>query len=230
MRDELKNFTLLYAEDEDFIQERMSEYFKTYFKEVYLASDGKMTLDIYLQKRPDVVILDINMPIIDGLSVAREIRKKDDTTRIVMLSAHSDKALLLEATEINMSRYLIKPVDTLALKKALDKLSCELLEMSKNYLRLGEHTIWNVKTKQLFKENKAFALKVKDRKLLELLIKHQGRCVSKEEIMVHVWENSLEIEISSDMIKTQVNQLRKVIEKKCIESIYAQGYTLHEYM
>ena len=58
MRENLKNFTLLYAEDDKAIQKEMLEYFSSYFKEVFTANDGKEALEIYKQNRPDVMILD----------------------------------------------------------------------------------------------------------------------------------------------------------------------------
>jgi two-component system, OmpR family, response regulator VanR len=144
MREHLKNYTLLYVEDEPQVQERMAEYFESYFHHVYCAADGEEALELHRRYSPDVVMLDINMPKINGLEVARRIRHEDPHTRIIMLSAHSEKEILLQASEIDMSKYLIKPVSRIELKGALDKVASELIALpnqsDKNRL---EYTIDN---------------------------------------------------------------------------------------
>ena len=97
MRENLKNFTLLYAEDDKAIQKEMLEYFSSYFKEVFTANDGKEALEIYKQNRPDVMILDIYMPHLTGIELTKILRENDYKTKIVLITAHSNDTLLLEA-------------------------------------------------------------------------------------------------------------------------------------
>jgi len=73
----LKRHTILYVEDEPEIQANISEYLSNYFGTIHLASDGKEALAQYYKNRPDVLLLDINLPNTDGLSVAQEIRESD---------------------------------------------------------------------------------------------------------------------------------------------------------
>ena len=119
MLDVLKSKTILYVEDEIQIQKSVSLYLENYFDAVFVADDGEAALESYRKYRPDVVLLDINLPKRDGLSVAREIRDEDGKTKIVMLTAHTEKEKLLAATELNLCRYLVKPVTPRHFKETL---------------------------------------------------------------------------------------------------------------
>jgi len=85
----MSNLTLLYAEDD--LQSRKNYAFvlEEYFSEVYLAEDGREALDIYHEKKPDVLLLDISMPFIDGLDVAKAVRTTNKDIPIIMLTAHA---------------------------------------------------------------------------------------------------------------------------------------------
>lgn len=109
MRRNLKNFTLLYAEDDKSIQVEMLEYFSSYFKEVYVANDGKEALETYKQNKPDVMILDIYMPHLSGLELAKILRENDYKTKIVLITAFSKDSIMLEAINININYYITKP-------------------------------------------------------------------------------------------------------------------------
>lgn len=226
MRNLLKDFTLLYAEDESNVQASMMEYLKTYFKEIHLASDGQEALDLYKKIQPDVLILDINMPKISGLDVAKRIREKDEDVRILMLTAHTEKDLLLEAVEIEMTRYLVKPVKPSEFKKALDKTAEELVSKSKKLIKFSNGLCWYIKEEVLKENNLAIYLTPKEKKLMSLLASKRGTCVSSEDIMANVWEDNFYDEISKDSVKMQVNYLRKKIPKGAIENIYGKGYCL----
>ena len=98
--------TLLYAEDEEITRINYAKYLSRFFDKVYEASDGKEALEIYKAKKPDILLLDIDMPHIDGLEVARRIREKDKKCRIIMLTAIKDVDKLIFATELNLTKYL----------------------------------------------------------------------------------------------------------------------------
>ncbi|OHD88507.1 response regulator [Sulfuricurvum sp. RIFCSPLOWO2_12_FULL_43_24] len=221
MRENLSEYTLLYAEDENNVQAKMNEYFESYFKAVYSASDGQEALELYNRYMPDVVILDINMPKINGLEVARRIRKEDAGTRIIMLTAHSEKELLLQATEIDMSKYLIKPVSPIDLKQALDKVATELIstpnKSAKNRL---EYTI--DKEGLIFKSKTLLELSKSERRVLGLLIKNIGYSVGYETFFYDEegnTETNNEASLRNIMVK-----LRKKCPDLNIKNIKDVGY------
>ena len=79
---------MLYAEDDQESRGNYAFVLKKYFHKVYTAGDGREALNIYYEKKPDILLLDVNMPYLDGLDVAKNVREKDKYTPIIMLTAH----------------------------------------------------------------------------------------------------------------------------------------------
>jgi len=222
----LKNYSILYVEDEPEIQANIAEYLNNYFKTVFLASDGKEALRIYQGNRPEVILLDINLPKMDGLDVAQEIRRQDQSTKIIMLTAFTEKEKLLKATELRLTRYLVKPVTPKDFKETLELLVEELKKDPSRYLQFGNIYIWDKELQQLYKDEQQIMLKEKQYHLLVLLLKNKGKSVSYNRIMSTLWEDYYEAEISIDSVKNQVSQLRKIIPHANISSVYGVGYML----
>lgn len=222
MREQLKNYTLLYAEDEHQVQEKMAEYFESYFHSVYCAKDGEEALELHRRYSPDVVMLDINMPKINGLEVARRIRSEDLHTRIVMLTAHSEKEMLLQATEINMSKYLIKPVSPIDLKTALDKVASELITAPhKSDKKRLEYTI--DREGLIYRNKSLLELSKSEHRMLGLLIKNIGYSVSYETFF-YSEENTETINEAS--LRNIMTKLRKKCPDLIIKNIKDVGYAV----
>jgi len=222
----LKNHSILYVEDEPEIQSNIAEYLGSYFADVYLASNGDEALDQYYKHYPDVLLLDINLPRLDGLSVAKKVREKDHSAKIIMLTAFTEKEKLLKATELKLTKYLIKPVSPKEFKETLELLAKELINNPTRYLNLSNCYIWDREQEQLTLNDSPVSLTEKEHRLLKLFITNKSKTISYEKIMVEVWEDAFEREISIDSVKNQVSQLRKKLPEGCIVSVYGEGYVL----
>ncbi len=226
MRDLLKNYTILYVEDEVNIQKHMREYLEGYFKEVYVASDGEEGLEQYHIHRPDVLMLDIDLPLMDGLTLARTVRQSDKVVSILMLTAFTDQEKLLDATELKLLKYLVKPIDLLDFQNTLDLLAAELAETSQDLLSLGESYVWDKVEQKLLHHGEELTLTAKELQLIKLLVKHQHKSISFEDIMAYVWSDEFEREVSVNCVKNIVSDLRKKLPKDAIKSVYGTGYML----
>lgn len=222
----LKKHSILYVEDEPEIQANIAEYLGNFFGRVHLASDGKSALEQYNKHHPDAMLLDINLPNLDGLSVAQQIRQHDQTVKIIMLTAFTEKEKLLKATELKLTKYLIKPVSPKNFKETLRILATELMNNPSRFVRLSEELTWDIEKEQLSCGDKYVELAEKEYRLLKLFINHRGETVRYEKIESAVWDDALEREISIDSIKNQVSQLRKKIPSVSLKSIYGEGYIL----
>ena len=222
----LKNHSILYVEDEPEIQANIKEYLEGYFQKVYLASNGKDALNIYRQCSPDTLLLDINIPNIDGISLAKEIRKTDKNIKIIMLTGVTETERLLEATELKLTKYLVKPISPKKFKETMIALASELTDNPIDFIHLSNDCTWNIQRKCLTQKGELIILSEKEQKLLELFIKEKGKNISYEDIMVAVWEESFEKDISIESVKNQVSYLRKKLPKGVIVNIYGQGYRL----
>jgi len=117
----MKKFTLLYVEDDKHAQEWMKLILEDDLKEFFQAFDGQEGLLMYKKHKPDIVLADINMPVMDGLSMAREIKEIDKHQPILIMSAFDDRDTLLESIDIGIDSFVPKPVNTTQLMQKLQK-------------------------------------------------------------------------------------------------------------
>jgi len=106
-----KNFSLMYVEDDHIAQEWMQMMLEEDFKEFFQAFNGQEGLDMYHKHKPDIIISDINMPILDGLDMSKEIKEIDSNQPIIIMSAFDDKKTLLKAINIGIDYFTPKPID-----------------------------------------------------------------------------------------------------------------------
>ncbi len=129
-----KNLTVLYVEDEKALQTATAKLFQNYFKRVDLASEGEDGLNKYLAFKKesgnyyDIVIADINMPKMNGIEMSKLITQENDTQSIIFTTAYNEVNYLLEAIEIGVSGFLLKPLDLEQLKRILYKTSQSVSE------------------------------------------------------------------------------------------------------
>ncbi len=118
---------LLYVEDEAIIREQLERLLKRVVKDVVTAKNGEEGLSAFKNESPDMIVTDIKMPQMTGLEMSREIRKLNKDIPIVITTAHSESEFLLEAIEINVSDFLLKPVDTDNLIKVIERKSHDII-------------------------------------------------------------------------------------------------------
>ena len=133
----LKSFKVLYAEDEEVLREMMNTIIGEEVKELFLAKDGKEAYEIYKEKKPDILLIDINMPYMKGIELVQKIRENDCTVRIIMITACSDIENLLTATELKLTKYLVKPFFSTELFEALNLAVTELSNYLEKKVCLG---------------------------------------------------------------------------------------------
>jgi len=107
----LKNFTLLYVEDNTIIQKIVKEILQTHFKEIYIANDGEKGLKLYQEKNPDIVLADISMPNMNGLDMISNIKKLNPNQKIALLTGYNNITYLNKAINIGVDKYILKPID-----------------------------------------------------------------------------------------------------------------------
>ncbi len=112
LTEETKKMTVMVVEDEAVANELLSSTFKNFFKEVASAFNGKEALDMYKAKKFDIVFIDIIMPEMDGIELARKIREINPQQMIVIISASNDIQKISETIEIGVNSFIQKPIDT----------------------------------------------------------------------------------------------------------------------
>ena len=223
MIDILKNFTILYVEDDDMVRKNAVEYLNRISKEVYEAKDGKEAIRVYKEQKPDIIITDISMPKLNGLDMASYIRSQDKNVQIIVATAHSDTEYLMQAVELQLVKYIIKPISKEKLTDAL-KRSMELIEdKSKFNLQLSSNTFYNAYEKVIFEDGKSIKLTKNETLFLDLLAHHHTRVVTYEEIEDAIWPYE---GMSQDAIRSLVRGIRKKIPEGTVQNVSGSGYKL----
>lgn len=162
---------------------------KNYFDEVYTAKDGREALDLYYEKKPDVLLLDVTMPKMDGLEVAGAVRKEDAEIPIIMLTAHSEVEKLLRAVPLKLEAYLLKPVNTRLLQNTMLKFIQRIEE--KGMMQLKEELFWNAMNESLQYRQEQVKLTIKETLLLQLLCRKPGEYFIRNTLIYHVWHDEM---------------------------------------
>ena len=122
-----KHKSLLIVEDQHLILSLIKSVLQDMFGAIYTALNGKVGLDIYKEHKPDIVLTDLHMPEMNGLEMIRHIRKFDTDAKILIISAYSDTKYLLQAIDIGVNGFHIKPIDNDRLREQVDRLMKQLL-------------------------------------------------------------------------------------------------------
>lgn len=219
----LENSTILYIEDDDITRENISSFLKRKCKTLILAKDGKEGLEQFEKSNANIIITDIEMPNLDGLSMAKKIRANSKNTQIIITSAYTSNEYLLEAVNLHLIKYIVKPISLIKLNEALS--DCEnFLEdnvLTKRYF--SEDIFYDTYTKELVNQNEIISLSKNERALLDLLIKNHPSSSSYEAIENNVYDFAS----SKNAIKLLVKALRTKIGKESISNVSGLGYKIN---
>ncbi len=224
MKNLLNNFSVLYVEDVEMVRKGAVEYLSRVCKEVYEAKDGKEAIAVWREHKPDIIITDISMPRLNGIDMASYIRVHDKNVQIIIATAHSDTEYLLKAVELQLVKYIIKPITKEKLMSALEQ-SMQLIEDKSKFNLLLSHTCkYNAFEKVIYNDKKEVKLTKNETLFLDLLAHHHTRVVKYEEIESAIWPYD---GMSQDAIRSLVRGIRKKVPDGAIENISGSGYKLH---
>lgn len=219
--EKLQNITILYAEDEEGLRKNIADSLRYYAKEVLEASDGEEAYELYKEKQPDIILSDIHMPKIDGIELVKKIREEDSRVSIIMITAHTDKEYLLDAVELHMEKYLVKPIDLDQLLETLEK-CMEHIEKNRTVtLKVDEDYIYDYDNKSLIYQDRAVILNKKEMLFFEVLISNQHRIVNYEELQEKVWDEDV---MTNSALRSLVSNLRKKLPTDIIYNLSGVGY------
>lgn len=217
-----KQKTVLFIEDDNIMKNQISKVLLMLFAKVYSTNNGKDGFKLYKLHSPDLIISDIKMPIMDGLSLVAEIRKNDYNIPIILLTNFNEKEYLLNAVNLSVDGYILKPLEfnnlIITIKKSLQR----NLKNSEHFF-LAKNLFFNFTTLELYYKNNVVRLGVKELELLKLLIENYPKTVTKDEIYFSLWSYD---EISESSIKNLILRIRKKIEHEIIVSVRGLGYRL----
>ncbi len=216
MLNRLRNLTILCVEDNLGVRKRLVNTLKFYFKEVTEAIDGKEAYEKYKASKPDIIITDIDMPNMDGIDLAKKIRKEDKDTPIIILTAYSNEEYLLELINLKINHFILKPINAQKLEFALKEVYEET-----NIIKIDKALHVNLSAMEIIDDQTAIKITNRERLFLELLHKNRANVTTYQNIQDFVWQNDI---MSQAALKTFIKVLRKKFSKDVIENISGVGY------
>jgi DNA-binding response OmpR family regulator len=219
----LKEKTILLVEDEDVIRNNIASMLKHFFKEVYTASDGYEGVDKYEDYLPNIVMTDLKMPIMGGFELIEELKKRSSKAYTIIVSAHTDTELLIEAINNGVDRYIIKPVTEDELFEAFEAYFKKLDETTPKVVELNETTKIDLDKHLAIIDGVEVKLNKKENQLLTLLCVDMNKAVSYEEIEYQIWGSD---SMSLSAIRSVVRDLRKKIGSEFVVNVSGIGYRL----
>ena len=225
MTDDIQNETsdnkqrILVADDEASIRRILETRLKMQGYDVVTAEDGEEAVEVYNKSNPDLVILDVMMPKMDGYGVTREIRRTSDVP-IIILTALGDVSERITGLELGADDYVIKPFSPKELEARVKAVlrrtntkeaSAPTGKTAKNVITTGSIKI-DTARRQVYRKNERIRLTGMEFSLLELLVNNSGQAYSRNEILQHVWAYPPDHRIDTRVVDVHISRLRSKLE------------------
>lgn len=217
----LANFSVLYVEDEDGARNNIKEILEIFFKTIYLAKNGEEAYKLYMEKKPDLIITDIKMPKLNGIELIQKIRKTNSKIRVIVLSAHTDLDYMLQAVELHLVKYIVKPITEAKLYDALNAF-LESFEGSKVY-NIGTSLIFDEGNSIIKDSENEYPLTKKETSFLKLLLTKK-RIITYSEIENFIWDD--EHIMTQNALRLFIKNLRKKLPVNILKNVQGIGYQL----
>ncbi|HBU13023.1 MAG TPA: DNA-binding response regulator [Clostridiales bacterium] len=198
---------LLVIEDEDDLLDTLLYGLRKKGFAAVGINDGAKGLRMAQTGEYDLIVLDLNLPGIDGLDILREIRRNDARQRVLILSARSDFSQRIEGLELGANDYLVKPFDFGELVARIRGLLRRRFTQDPAVITRGGLCVDTARRQVRARNGVHIRLAAKEYMLLEYLLAHRGRAVPAEELILHIWQD--DAGLFSNAIKVHMSQLRK---------------------
>lgn len=210
----LKNTTVLYVDDEKEIRDKIEYFLAEYLEELYIASNAKEAIKLFKEKRPDIIITDIQMPGMNGIEMLKQMDIKSKIP-VIITTAHSDADYFIEAIELKVDKFVMKPIDLVELVETIQT----LIEGSK----LKQRLIENNKLLEIIDENVLMSITDEDGVIVDVssafcqfvgyskdeLIGHTHRILKDENNEKSFYENMWKVIKEGKVFKSELKNRKK---------------------
>ncbi|MCL2054885.1 MAG: response regulator transcription factor [Oscillospiraceae bacterium] len=211
---------ILIVEDETVLRKALAKGFQKHGYTIDVAEDGEQALDMYFDNQYNLVVLDLNLPKIDGLEVLTEIRKENKEIPVLILSARSEVSDKIMGLDMGANDYLAKPFH-------FDELEARARALLRRNFKTADTIISNgdiqldTALKKVLCNDTEISLTKKEYGIFEYLMLNKGRVIGINELIESIWEDA---DMFSNSIKVHINSMRKKLPDGIIKNAKGQGY------
>ncbi len=216
---------VLLLEDDMILSEIICEYLTELSCEVKVAYDGIDAQDIVYEEKFDLLLLDVNVPGVDGLSFLKSLREIQDNTPAIFITSLDDAKSVEKGFLAGGDDYLKKPFDLLELKARIDNIKRRYKIEDSNIVDLEDGKYYDYDKKTLNIDTNLHRLSPKEATILEYFIKHRGEVIGFDELMNNVW--SYEDTPTRATLRTYIKVLRRILGDEVIVNIKGVGYRFY---
>ena len=213
---------ILIVEDEDMIREGISDYLTDCGYETIQAADGLEALEQFSNHQVALILLDIQMPKLNGLEVLSEIRKSSQVP-VLMLTAFQDEEYKMSAFAALADGYLEKPFSLSLLKVRVDAIFKRYYDVSRIFTYGDTQVDFDSYSAKV--AGQEVAVNAKELEILNYLVKNEGRALTRSQIIDAVWKMTDEVPFDR-VIDVYIKELRKKLDLDCILTVRNVGYKL----
>ncbi|APW65129.1 hypothetical protein LPB137_04380 [Poseidonibacter parvus] len=219
----LKELNVLYIDDDKIACKHMQATLSYFFKEVFIEYNGLNALKTYQKESVHLLLVDYDMPIMNGLSFLQEIRRINNSIPAVIISSYNDKEKLLKAIKLNLVAYLVKPLEFSELKDVLEECAFWMNKHGLLKVNISENCLYDYSTKTIRTiDDDIIALTSYEYRIFEYLLTNKNRVVTFEEIFYALDSN----DTNKKSLTSLVYKINKKLSSPIIKNIKDVGYTI----
>ncbi len=214
---------IILLEDDELIAEEIKLYFeiKNHSVECYL--NGEELLENANIYSTDIFLLDINMPVKNGIETLEEIRSMGVQTPAIFLTSMSDINTIKLGFQAGCSDYIRKPFHFEELELRMNKL---VLEITSKKVRLGPDQFYDTTSMELYDCKKIIDFTENEKNLIYYLVKNLNHVINSNTLMDYVWDDKI---VNSNTLRTQIKKIRTKLSYDFIQNIRGTGYKIESY-
>ena len=212
----LKDKSVLFVEDEIEVLKNISEFLRHFFKKVYIAPNGELAYQIFQENHIDALLVDIELPKMNGIELIKKIRKVDNKVSVIIISAYTKTDYLLDSIELNLDKYIVKPLTSKKINILLETLNNVFAHQ--NTIQLINGVYLNSDKSTIIFDNKEYTLTKKEFEFISILA--EKKIITYNEIDM-LWGSEIP---TQNAIRSFIAKLRKKLPENIIKNRSGVGY------
>ena len=216
---------ILLLEDDLMLSEVIVEHLESYGYHVSPVYDGVEAENLLFEEKFDLMLLDVNVPLLNGFELLKSLRKLDNNTPAIFITSMNSSQDVLEGFELGANDYLKKPFEMIELKARIDNIKRQFKIDSAELIKISSTISYNLSRNILLVNEKESKLSKKEGEFLLYFLKHRGELISSDELMVNVW--SYDTAPTSATLRTYIKTLRQYLGEESISTVRGVGYVFN---